>query len=275
MTEPVPPTFSHRFDHPDRRKVIAVALACIAVLAAAAVTVGASPAPSGSAGASGAPAASTAPDASALPEHGHWRLDGDVEGPRGFGGIGGIGLARFGGVEITAISGSELSLQTVDGWTRTISVEPDTIITKGDATIGVDDLAVGDSIRFRQVRDEDGTFTIVRIDVVQPHVAGTVTDVSGSTITVELPGGTTTTIHVDEGTAFKVEGVDGTATVEDVEVGMRIVASGEQNDDGSLDAARVLAGTGRLRDIRPWKGAPGAPGGPDASPAPDASGNPG
>ena len=281
MTEPVPPTFSHRFDHPDRRKIVAVALACVAVLAAAAVTVGASPAPSATAGASTAPAASTAPDAttapdaSTLPEHGGWRLDKGADDPRGFGGFGGIGLGRFRGFEITAISGDDVSLTTVDGWTRTITVDSDTTITKGDETIGVDDLAVGDSIRFRQVRNDDGTFTVVRIDVVQPHVAGTVTGVSGSTITIELPGGTTTTVHVDDTTTFKVEGVDGTATVDDVEVGMRMIASGEQNDDGSLDASRVLAGNGRLHDARPWKRGPGAPGGPDTSPAPDASGNPG
>ena len=38
---------------------------------------------------------------------------------------------------------------------------------------------------------------------------------------------------------------------------MRIVASGEQNADGSLDASRVLAGTGRLRDDRTVEGRPG------------------
>ena len=120
-----------------------------------------------------------------------------------------------------------------------------------------------------QERNDDGTFTITRIDVVQPHVGGTVTAVTDTTITVELRGGTTVTVHVDEDTAFKVEDVTGTAAIDDVEVGMRIVASGEQNADGSLNASRVVAGTGRLRSDRERKRAP------DASPAPDASGNPG
>ena len=81
----------------------------------------------------------------------------------------------------------------------------DTEITKGGDAIELADLAVGDSIRFRQERNDDGTFTITRIDVVQPHVGGTVTAVTDTTITVELRGGTTVTVHVDEDTAFKVE----------------------------------------------------------------------
>jgi hypothetical protein len=269
MTEPAP-SFSRRIDHPDRRKVVAVAIACLAVLVAAAVAMGASPDPSSSAGASAAPAASDPPTASSAPDAsdhqpGSWRLDKDLGGFRAFGGLGGIGIGRLGGVEITAIDGSELSLRTVDGWTRTITVESETVVTKGGETIGLDELAVGDSIRFRQQPNDDGTFTIVRIDVVLPHVAGTITAVSGSTITVELRGGTTVTVHVDDSTTFRVERVDGTAGIDDVEVGMRIIASGEQNADGSLAASKVLAGTGRLSDGHPWKGAP------DASPAPDAS----
>ena len=111
-----------------------------------------------------------------------------------------------------------------------------------------------------QERNDDGTFTITRIDVVQPHVVGTVTAVTDTTITVELRGGTTVTVHVDEDTAFKVEDVTGTAAIDDVEVGMRIVASGEQNADGSLNASRVVAGTGRLRSDREEAGSRRQPG---------------
>ena len=275
------PTFSRQIDHPDRRKVVAVALASLAVLAAAAITMGASPGPSTgaadpSAQASTAPTASTDTGNKAAPKlddpwpgggRGAFRDDFGAFGP--FGGGGAPAIGRLGGVEITAIDGSDLDLETVDGWTRSITVTDDTEITKGGDPIELDDLAVGDTIRFRQERNDDGTFSITRIDVVLPHVAGTVTAVMDTTITVELRGGTTATVHVDDGTAFKVEDVTGTAGIDDIKVGMRIVASGEQNADGSLDASRVLAGTGRIREDREWKRAP------DASPAPDASGNPG
>ena len=145
----------------------------------------------------------------------------------------------------------------------------DTEITKGGDTIGVDDLAVGNSIRFRQQRNDDGTFTITRIDVVLPHVAGTVTAKTSSTITIEQRDGTSVTVHVDASTTFRVEGANGDADLDDVAVGMKMIASGEENADGSLDASRVVAGTGRLRDGHRWKNAP------DASPAPDASSDPG
>jgi hypothetical protein len=274
------PTFSRQIAHPDRRKVVAVGLASLAVLAAAAITMGASAGPSTGAAdpstaASSAPAASADPGTdSAPPIHDAWPNGGmgafrDDFGAFGRFGAGAPGIGRLGGVEITAIDGSDLDLETVDGWTRTITVTADTEITKGGDPIELGDLAVGDSIRFRQQPNDDGTFSIIRIDVVLPHVAGTVTAVTDTTITVELRGGTTATVHVDDGTAFKVEDVTGTAGIGDVKVGMRIVASGEQNADGSLDASRVLAGTGRFREDREWKRAP------DSSPAPDASGDPG
>jgi hypothetical protein len=270
MTEPEP-TFSRRIAHPDRRKIVAVAGACLAIVVSAAVAMGASPGPStggGTGTAAASPAASTAPDASAAPrDHGDWPglAGGPFDGKLGFG----FGPGRLGGVEITAISGNSLSLKTVDGWTRTIEVTSATEITKGGDTIAVSDLAVGDSIRFRQQRNDDGSFTITRIDVVQPTVAGQVTGTTDSTITVELRGGTSITVHVDSSTTFRVEGVDGTATIADVANGMRIIASGEQRSDGSLDASRVLAGTGRFRGDHPGKNAP------DASPDPSSSANPG
>jgi hypothetical protein len=232
------PTYSRRIGHPDRRKLAAVAVACLAVIATAAVAMGASP------GAS--PFECGRSDA------------------------GTPGIVRSSGVEITAIDGSDLSLETVDGWTRTISVTSETEITRGGDTIEAGDLAVGDTIRFRQQHNDDGTFTITRIDVVLPHVAGTVTATSESTITVLQRDGTSATVHVDASTSFRVEGTGGSADLDDVAVGMKIVATGEQNADGSLDASRVLAGTGRLRGDRGWKH-----GAPDTSPAPERSADPG
>ena len=102
-----------------------------------------------------------------------------------------------GGVTITAINGSSLSLKTDDGWTRTIAVTSDTTITRAGTTIAVGDLKVGDEIAFRQDRQDDGTYTITEIHVVLPTVAGQVTKIDGSTITVQRMDGTTQVIHVD------------------------------------------------------------------------------
>jgi hypothetical protein len=275
------PTFSRSFAHPDRRKVVAAVGACLAVIVSAAVAMGASPGPSttSGAGASAAPGASAKPHAegSERPDRGvfKFKLKGGGFGPFAFGGPGiGIGLGR-GGVEITAIDGSKVSLKTVDGWTRTIEVTSSTQITKGGATIALNDLAVGDTIRFRQKRNDDGTFTVTRIEVVLPSVAGIVTAKTSSTITLRQSDGSSVTVHVNGSTQFRVQGVTGAAKLSDVAVGMGLVANGEKNADGSLNASRVLAGDGRK--LRAG-GKPGNPhddsqGAPDASP--EGSSNPG
>lgn len=276
-TEPVsaPPAFPRRLAHPDRRRIAAIVVAVLAIVASAAVAMGASPGASPSTDPSVAPDTTAAPQASAAPKgpdawpfKGGAPFDGMFRMGRGPGGDDFPGIVRRGGVEITAIDGSELSLETVDGWTRTITVTSDTAITKGGDTIQVDDLAVGDQIRFRQERNDDGTFTITQIAVVEPHVAGTVTGKGDATITVEQRDGTSVTVHVDASTSFRVEGAPGTADIDDVESGMVIVASGELNADGSLNASRVLAGTERPFGHHEKHA-------PDASPAPDASADPG
>ncbi|HEX5013899.1 MAG TPA: DUF5666 domain-containing protein [Candidatus Limnocylindrales bacterium] len=262
-------TFHQDLGRRDRRRVVAMLVGGVAVLGIAAAAVAASPATAADPSASAAPQSTAKPESSGAPgDHRGWP-DGPF-GKRfrlGFGdGDGEVrGIVRPGGVEITAIDGSALSLRTVDGWTRTITVTSDTEITKGGDTVTAGDLAVGDKIRFRQERNDDGSFSITRIAVVEPTVAGTVTSKTGSTITIEQRDGTSVTVHVDAGTSFRVEGASGAADIDDVAVGMKLLASGEQTSDGSLNASRVVAGNGR-----PFRDHPGK-NGPDTSPAPSAS----
>jgi hypothetical protein len=161
-------------------------------------------------------------------------LGRDGDGPGRFGGGPG-----FGGIEITAISGSKLSLATADGWTRTITVDGGTTYAKGTATIALKDLAVGDQIRFRQTLESNGAYSIDAIAVIPPHAGGTVTAVSGSTITVEQRDGSTATIKVSSSTTYSVAGA--AASLADVKVGMRLMAEGTKNSDGSITATEVRA----------------------------------
>lgn len=160
----------------------------------------------------------------------------------GFGGPGGRGGFGhgLGGITITAISGSNLSLETADGWTRTITVDAGTNYTESGDTIALGDLAVGDQIAFRQTLEDDGTWTIDAIAVIPPHVGGEVTAVSSSTITVEQRDGTAATITVNADTEYRVNG--DAAALADVEVGMFLVAQGTENANGSLTATEVRAG---------------------------------
>jgi hypothetical protein len=236
----------------------AAALVVIGALAA----MGASPSPSTGAD----PAASTAPGTttpSAKPA--------DGAGKGAFGLRGGIGRGGFHDITITAISGSDLSLKTDDGWTRTIAVTATTTITKGGATIALGDLAVGDEIRFGQTKAADGTYTVTAIRVVLPSVAGVVKTIDGNTLTVTQKDGTTATIHVDGATTYRVNGAAG--SLSDIKVGSVIGAQGSLRTDGSLDATAV--GTGFRGHGHGSKGDRDNDGAadPNASPAPSATPN--
>jgi hypothetical protein len=157
------------------------------------------------------------------------RLDG--RGGRGLG----EGLGRA-SISITAISGSRLSLETDNGWTRTIDAAGATI-TKDGETVALSALAVGDRIVFRETRNDDGTYTITAIVVVQPSVAGTVASVSGSTVSVTERDGGTRKVLLTSSTTYELAGK--AATKDAVVAGARIVARGTLAADGTLTAASV------------------------------------
>lgn len=184
---------------------------------------------------------------------------------------GGIGRGGFHDITISAINGSSLSLQTEDGWTRTITVGSSTTITKAGETIALGDLAVGDQIGLRQDRADDGTYTITAIVVVLPAIGGEVTAVADNTITVTGKDGTTGTIHVDGDTTYEVDGTTGQA-LSDIEVGDFVIAEGSLRTDGSLDAATVHAGFHRGRDgFGPGRGPRDNGADPNATPTPTPS----
>ena len=130
----------------------------------------------------------------------------------------------FGGVTIAAIDGSKVALKTEDGWTRTIVVTAETTITKGGQAIKVGDLDVGDTIHFRQKRNDDGTYSIVAIVVRTPKAAGEVTAVTSSTLTLKGRGDQTRTITLNGSTAYTLGKTKGAKS--DVTVGSRVVVEG-------------------------------------------------
>jgi hypothetical protein len=238
-----------------------VAGAALLVVVGAVAAMGASPTPSSN---TTNPGGSAAPGTGAVPGT-------NQTGPR-FGKRGDFfGRGGFHDITIKAIDGSNLSLATDDGWTRTISVTSSTTITKGGATIAIGDLAVGDQIRFGETKGADGSYTITAIHVVLPAIAGKVTAIDGKNITVTQRDGTTATIHVNAGTTYKVRGVT-TATLSDIKVGAIIVAEGTLRTDGSLDATRVGGGF-RGFGGRGFKGDQNGNGkaDPNASPGPSTS----
>jgi len=215
MTEPNETGATPTRTGPPSWRIAIVAGSLIVLAASAAFAVAASPSPS----------ASTAPGAVTAPSDN----DDGGAGPGGYemrGHGGGFGM-HGSDITVTAVSGSDLSLKTDDGWTRTITVSSDTKITKGGATIAVGDIKVGDSILFRQSRQSDGSYTITAIEVVVPRVAGTVGDVTSSGFMLTDPDGVKWTVNVSATTIYTLDGSAGTKA--DVKAGLGAVVQGTQS----------------------------------------------
>jgi hypothetical protein len=221
--------FSTRTPGPSRLRVAAVTGAAAALaIGVVATSLAASPAPS----ASGTTTESTG-GVSAVPflalEPG---LDEALELDHGrFGGLG------FRDITISAISGSNVTLTTDDGWTRTIAVTDDVELTKGGQTIALSDLAVGDQVRFKQTRNDDGTYTVEAIAVVVPSVRGVVSDVSATGFKVTTRDGSVWTITVNATTQYQFG--TGTGTLADVTNGTVTLVQGTKTADNALTALTV------------------------------------
>jgi len=256
---PADPIVSFSGRTPSRSSAIRAGMfagGALIVAVGAAVVTAASPGPSTS-GTGAQPSAATSGPGTGRPNgngfgHGGFGGFGGFLGPDPFGlgpgtaagpidgfgpGNGGRPGLAFGRITVSAISGSNLSLTTEDGWTRTITVTPDTTITKGGQPAKLGDIKIGDIVRFAEKRNSDGTWTITALAVVLPQAAGTVTAIGADSITISGRDGTTQTIRTTSSTVYHRSRSDGTRA--DVKVGSRILAVGERASDGSLTATSV------------------------------------
>ena len=224
--------YSTRTPGPSRLRAAAVAGAAIALAAGAVATsLAASPAPStpGTTNGSSSGLGITVPGAPFLIDPG---LDEQVELDHGRFGVNG-----FRDITIMAISGSNVTLATDDGWTRTIAVTSSVELTKGGQAIEVSALKVGDQVRFRQTRNDDGTYTIQAIAVVVPSVRGTVSDVSATGFKVTTRDGSVWTIAINGSTKYQFG--TGTGALADVKNGTVALVQGTSTGDNALTALTV------------------------------------
>lgn len=218
----------------------------VVLVASAAVTIGASPQPT-------ATPATDAPGSSPATMQGAPGRDGRgpgwfFGGSGGFGGMfGGPGNGpsvggRFGGgigrsITIDKIVGSDVSLKTDDGWTRTITVGDSTQIRIGSQKGTLADLKVGDAVALNETKNSDGTYTVTLIVVRVPTIAGTVTDVSATGFSIKLRDGTTTKVSFSGSTDFFLGIAAGAKT--DLSVGARVAVEGTAGSDSTFAASVV------------------------------------
>jgi hypothetical protein len=197
-------------------------------LAVPVVAITATPRADGPSLAAGASVSPTSSDKARPDKENAGKKDKDLKVNRGFGGLK-ADRGPHGAITITAIDGSDLSLATEDGWTRTITVTGATVITKGGQPATAADLKAGDRIRFRQTKNPDGSFAITAIVVPTPAAAGEVTAVSAASITIKGRGGAAQVIVVDDSTVYELGNTPGSKA--DVTVGSKIRALGTNSGD--------------------------------------------
>ena len=250
QTPPSPVHFSARtrLRRSDALRIGVVIGSLVVLVATAAVTIGASP--STSAGPAGASPAATdehkGPSLGGGP--GSWfRGPGPFGGPGAFGGPGGFGgMIKGGGpggrgfgrpITITKIDGSNVSLQTDDGWTRTIAVTATTQIRIGSQPGTLTDLKVGDVVGLNETKNADGTYAITLIVVSVPTVAGTVTDVTASGFTIKLRDGSSRTVTTSSATSFLLGAAKSSKA--DLSIGARVQVEGADGAGTSFAATVV------------------------------------
>ena len=139
-------------------------------------------------------------------------------------------------ISIVSIDGSKLSLQTTDGWTRTIDATGATV-TKGGQSIALTDLKVGDQINFREARQSDGTYKITTIQVFLPTASGTVTAVTSGSVTISQGNGSSKTLTLTGSTTYSEAGTAVTSSA--LVVGARISAQGTVDSAGNFTATAI------------------------------------
>jgi hypothetical protein len=226
-SEPTEPTvagarFVGSTGAPSRRRVVFVlGAALLLVVAAAATSLAAPAAPSTGSGGAGAPAIAAVPD------------DGAHADP----GAGRFGRHGFGEITIASISGNDVTLQTADGWRRTITITDSVELTKGGQPIEVSALRIGDQVRFRQVRNDDGTYTVTAVAVVVPSIRGTAIAITSSGFKVTTRDGSVWTVTVSGSTAYRYG--QGTGSLADVKDGERVRVAGTITADNAMTAITV------------------------------------
>jgi RNase P/RNase MRP subunit p29 len=161
---------------------------------------------------------------------------GDVQIPQRF-------RARAYGV-VEAIDGGILTVSTPAGMVDFVT-DANTLFFADRERVTLGDFAAGDVVGAVGWWEEGGgvfhAFVVAKLveDRLFP-VAGTLVQIEDDALTVETKGSLPVTVYVDAETAYRLRGTEDPG-LDDLEVGMRVVARGTLNPDGTLQAQVVGA----------------------------------
>jgi hypothetical protein len=173
-------------------------------------------------------------------------------------------------VEVTGVDGTNVTLETDDGWTRTVDTA-NVAVTLDSDSLAASDLKPGDRVQVIQVRNANGTYTITGLALVLPEATGTVSEVTDAGFTITEPDGTETPVVVTDATRWPASGMPGspgapTPGLGALEDGDLVHVRGTLAEDGTMTATEVLV-IGRPFVIGdPAMPVPGEPFPPEPSP---------
>jgi hypothetical protein len=164
------------------------------------------------------------------------RNGGPRNGGPGNGGPGGPGMGpgRAGSLTVSGVSGQTITAKRPDGVSVTVRVSASTQYTRAGKAVSLSAITAGEAIHVMGQRNSDGSIAATHVDIALPRVGGTVTAISGSTITIQDRQGAMQAIHTSASTTTQRAGQ--TASLSDITVGAHIGAEGTKNSDGSLNA---------------------------------------
>jgi hypothetical protein len=165
----------------------------------------------------------------------------------GFGGRRGhVGFGRV--LAVTGVSENENTITATGRRSQavTVQVSATTTYTQAGASASLADIHPGSIIAVRGsiAGTSATTITATRVAILLPRVAGVVTNVSGTTLTLTGFNGASHTVSVTGQTRYQKAGAS--AALSDVTTGTAIVAEGTLDSSGTLTAVRVLIRVPRI-----------------------------
>jgi hypothetical protein len=139
---------------------------------------------------------------------------------------------------VTAVGSGSVTISQPGKTSRTLTLTGSTTYSEAGGAVSQSALVVGVRVFAQGTVDSGGNFTATSVTIAPSSVQGKVASKTPATIVVTTMAGKTVTVDVSAATKFSARGVSA-ATLANVAVNDRIVATGTLNADGSLNATKV------------------------------------
>lgn len=159
-------------------------------------------------------------------------------GPGGKGGPGGRGGPGDGlGGVISSISGNTINIKHDSAVNIIATVNSSTVYKEAGQTISLSSLKAGETVQLRETRNSDGTASVTEVDVVMAHSGGTISSISGNTMTLTTPNNSSVKVNLSSSTTYTDLGK--AISLSSLKAGEKVEVSGQTNSDNSLNATVV------------------------------------